>query len=67
MRPCKRGDDEDDGDDDDGDGGGGGDDDDDVTDKLVTESVNRQETLNFENLRVDGNIKLIINIKIDTP
>ena len=63
MRPCKRNDDDDD-DDDDGSGGGGGggnddddDDDDDVTDKLVTQSVKRQETLNLENLRVDGNIE----------
>jgi hypothetical protein len=45
MRPRKRDDDYDD---------------DDVTDKLVTSSVSRQETLNLENLRVDGNIKLII-------
>jgi hypothetical protein len=36
---------------------------DDVTDKLV----NRQATLNLENLRVDGTIILIINIKIVTP
>jgi hypothetical protein len=43
------------------------DDNDDVTDKFVTQSVNRQETLNLENLRVDGTIILIINIKIVTP